>query len=304
MKHDDLGTRMKEYEQRNRSYLQRRMYTVIRCDGKAFHTYTRGCKKPFDEGLVEDMQLTMKYLCENIQGCKLGYTQSDEISLVLTDFDTLQTDAWFDGQVQKICSIASSLATARFNQLRATRFWDVGAMADMEDWNENSKYKFGKNIRGAFKDGVNVYDYQICLGDVVNYTPQNPDSLAFFDARCFTLPSFTETMNYLRWRQKDAVKNSISMVAQSLYSHKELHKKNSSDKQEMIFQKGQNWNDYPAEQKRGSVAVRRPFTAIADDGDTYSRNRWEIETPDLLKDTAVEYLESIFPPQDIKYCDR
>jgi len=253
---NDLGSRMKDYEQRARSYLQRRSYTVIRVDGKCFSSYTRGLKKPFDEGLVEDMQLTTQFLCENIQGCKLGYTQSDEISLILTDFDNNQTDAYFDGQIQKICSVVASMATAKFNQLRLKRY-------------------------AVELEGLPI--------------------LAFFDARAFNLPSFTETMNYLRWRQKDAVKNSISMVAQSLYSDKQLHKKNGSEKQEMIFQKGQNWNDYPASQKRGTTVVRRPFTAISDEGDTYSRSRWEVETPDLLKDTAPEYLGEIFP--DEKYTE-
>lgn len=257
---------MKDYEQRSRSYLQRRSYTAIRIDGKAFHTYTRGLKKPFDEGLVEDMQLTTKFLCENIQGCKLGYTQSDEISLILTDFDTIQTSAYFDGQTQKICSVVASMATAEFNRLRCIR--------------SSSHYE---DVCGGFSKRVNA----ICVDEF--------PKLAFFDARCFTLPSFTETMNYLRWRQKDAVKNSISMVAQSLYSHKELHKKSGNEKQEMIFQKGQNWNDYPDSQKRGTTVIRRPFTAISDDGDVYSRNRWELEFPDFMGDTASEYLMGIFP---------
>ena len=97
---DALSVRMKEfYEMRTRTYLPRRTYTIIRIDGKAFHTYTRGLKKPFDLGLIEDMDETAKYLCKNIQGAKMAFVQSDEISIVLTDFDTLQTDAWFDGEV-------------------------------------------------------------------------------------------------------------------------------------------------------------------------------------------------------------
>ena len=86
-----IGNRMKNnYENITRYYLTRRMPVIIRIDGKAFHTFTRGFKKPFDDVLVKTMQDTMKYLCENIQGCVLGYTQSDEISLVLTDYAELQ----------------------------------------------------------------------------------------------------------------------------------------------------------------------------------------------------------------------
>lgn len=97
MKKDELGTRMKEnYEIRSRSYLPRRTNTIIRLDGKAFHTYTRGLGKPFDYQLMDDMIEVTKFLCEEIQGCKIGYTQSDEISLVLTDYDNISTSAWYD----------------------------------------------------------------------------------------------------------------------------------------------------------------------------------------------------------------
>jgi tRNA(His) 5'-end guanylyltransferase len=119
MKNLTLGDRMKQYyENVTKTKLPRRTNTIIRIDGKAFHTYTRGLDKPFDMNLTMDMLETTKYLCENIQGCKMGYTQSDEISLWLTDYDTLTTSAWFDGSVQKIVSIASSMATAKFNELR------------------------------------------------------------------------------------------------------------------------------------------------------------------------------------------
>lgn len=94
----------------------RRTPVIIRLDGKAFHTFTKGFVKPFDECMSKAMQETMKYLCENIQGCVLGYTQSDEITLVLIDYQKLTTDAWFDYEVQKICSVAASMATFIFNR--------------------------------------------------------------------------------------------------------------------------------------------------------------------------------------------
>ena len=107
---DDLGTRMKSYyEEVPKFRLYRRTPVAIRIDGKAFHTFTRGFKKPFDEILIKTMQQTMKYLCENIQGCVLGYTQSDEITLILQDYKTLITSAWFDYEIQKICSISAKI---------------------------------------------------------------------------------------------------------------------------------------------------------------------------------------------------
>lgn len=109
-KYDSLGDRMKGYENIARNYLTRRIPTIIRVDGKAFHTFTRGMEKPFDRILMTTMQNTMKYLCENIQGCVFGYTQSDEITLVLTDYATITTDAWFGYNIQKMCSVSASMA--------------------------------------------------------------------------------------------------------------------------------------------------------------------------------------------------
>ena len=219
-----LGTRMKEnYENRTRYSLTRRLPTIIRLDGKAFHTYTRGLNKPFDEGLIQDMVETTKFLCENIMGVKCGYTQSDEISLILTDYDNLQTQAWFDGNLQKMCSIAASLATAKFNQLRITRMLtDTGA-----------SYACSNRVQRQ--------------------------NLAFFDARVFQIPEKEEVVNYMIWRQRDAEKNSVAMLAQSLYSPSELHKKNGSDMQEMCFQKGQNWNDLHYSKKRGSFIIKNEY---------------------------------------------
>ena len=116
-KKDSLGDRMKSnYENRAKTYLVRRQPVILRLDGKAFHTFTRGLKRPYDEIFHKAMNDTLMTLCESIQGCKVGYTQSDEITLLLTDYDTLTTDAWFDYAVQKMCSIAASTATLAFNK--------------------------------------------------------------------------------------------------------------------------------------------------------------------------------------------
>ncbi len=119
---DSLGDRMKsDYEDRARYFLPRRTYTLIRIDGKAFHTYTRGCQRPYDRDLMADMDATAVALCENMTGACLAFAQSDEISVLLTDFATPRTEAWFDGGLQKICSVSASIATAHFNQKRLRR---------------------------------------------------------------------------------------------------------------------------------------------------------------------------------------
>jgi tRNA(His) 5'-end guanylyltransferase len=109
MKNDSFGNRMKKYENVQRVYLTRRMSTIIRLDGKAFHSFTRHFQKPFDGVLMKTMWDTAQYLCENIMGCKIAYTQSDEITLLLTDYDNLDTEAWFDKNVQKISSVSAGM---------------------------------------------------------------------------------------------------------------------------------------------------------------------------------------------------
>ena len=119
---DPLGDRMKrDYESRTRYTLPRRTYTLLRADGKSFHTYTKHCARPFDTELMADMDAAALALCEMCDGARLAFVQSDEISVLLTDFEHPQTEAWFDGGVQKIASVAASIATAHFNAARAKR---------------------------------------------------------------------------------------------------------------------------------------------------------------------------------------
>ena len=233
--HDDLGTRMKEfYEQIPKTKLMRRIPVAIRIDGKAFHTFTRGFQKPFDKVRIKSMQETMQYLCKNIQGCVFGYTQSDEITLILVDYKKLNSSAWFDYEVQKMCSIAASMATMAFN-----------------------KY-FTKNVEDFIQDCATDYETQgLCGEGTVEFelckTYQKAlDKGAMFDARCFNIPK-EEVTNLIYWRQLDATRNSIQMVGQANFSHQELQNKTCNMIQDMLHeQKGINWNDYSTVCKRGT----------------------------------------------------
>lgn len=231
---DNLGTRMKEfYETIPKTRLMRRCPVAIRIDGKAFHTFTRGFDKPFDDVLVKSMQKTMKYLCENIQGCVFGFCQSDEITLILLDYQTLDTDAWFDYEVQKICSIAASMATMAFNKY-FREFTDNYLLSDAwvnHYWEEDVE-KYANTLNKAIEKG------------------------AMFDARVFNIPK-EEVTNLVYWRQLDAARNSVQMVGQANFSHKELQGKSCNMIQDMLMtQKGINWNDFPTYLKRGSCCVR------------------------------------------------
>jgi len=229
---DDLGKRMKDqYEVRTRWLLPRRTFTIVRIDGKAFHTYTRGCDRPFDAGIVIAMNAAAMRVVEEAQGAKLAYVQSDEISVVLTDFDRIETCAWFDGNVQKIVSVSASLATVGFNVERRTK------------------------------------------------------PTAAFDARAFTIPDPTEVENYFIWRQKDAMRNSVSMLAQANFSAKQLHGKDVGEMLAMLEVVGVRWADQPLIHQRGWCLVRRPGEPWAHDAQIpvftedreYLRRAWRVE---------------------------
>lgn len=222
-----LGERMKEYEKVSRGYLMKRTPVVIRLDGCYFHTFTKGLNKPYDKTLMKIMQETMKVLCENIQGCVLGYTQSDEITLVLIDYQNLNTSAWYDNQIQKMCSVAASLATLAFNKC-----WSEEVDKIYEDY--------------LFTNNEEVSDYR--RWQLLN----RKCNKATFDARVFNL-SPDEVVNNLIWRQQDATRNSINLLGQSLYSHKELQGISANQLQnKMLIEKNVNWNNEPTSFKRGS----------------------------------------------------
>ena len=113
---DNLGDRMKRYEAASDVLLPRRMPIIIRADGQAFHTYTRGFNRPFDERVIGAMQYASTKTAESMCGFKLAFIQSDEASFLLTDYDDIATQAWFDNSLLKLCTITASWMTVHFNQ--------------------------------------------------------------------------------------------------------------------------------------------------------------------------------------------
>lgn len=247
-----LGDRMKEYEAATRTVLPRRTYAILRVDGRAFHSLLRHADKPFDDNVMTAMDTATRALCEEISGAVFGYTQSDEASILVTDFAAPGTQPWFAGSVQKMASISASVATVAFNDVyeRAGR--------------------------------------------------------ALFDARVFTIPDPVEVANYFLWRQRDAVRNSISMAAQAHFPHKRLHRVNTSQMQELLWsEKGINWNDYPDGCKRGRVTVRKTGEREVTYTDRRTqqeittraiRSWWETEPAPHFTANADGWLASTIPP--------
>lgn len=261
---DDLGKRMKEYyEQISKTKLMRRCPVVLRIDGRAFHTFCRSFNKPFDDILVKTMQDTMKYLCENIEGCVLGYTQSDEISLLLIDYKKLDTAAWFDYEVQKLCSISASMATLAFNKF----FYDNVEFNFQEEWAKINEKITNKEI--SSEEAEPMFDK---LEDEYYDKYYSKCNKAMFDSRCFNIPK-EEVTNYFYWRQLDATRNSIQMVGQANFSHKELQNKSCNDIQNMLLtEKDINWNDLITYKKRGSCCVKKEFVQ-----DDVTQTKWVVD---------------------------
>lgn len=217
---DSLGDRMKGYEVAARQVLPRRMPVILRIDGKAFHTYASECEKPFDKKLSDVMLSTTRELCRQIQGTQLGYTQSDEISILIHGYKKFDSQPWFDNQLMKMVSVAAGIASSHFT----AESWRIWHHADIDRFD-------------AFKPAV-------------------------FDCRAFVIPE-ADVCNYFLWRQQDALRNSVQMMARAFYSHKQCDNKNVVELKQMILEKKDphyplGWDSLELTYQRGRC-WRRPF---------------------------------------------
>lgn len=260
---DELGIRMKEYESVSKNFLTLRLPKVIRLDMRAGHTFTKEFNRPYDEIFSECMKYATKVCCEEIPDVVMGYTQSDEISLIINDVSKRdKTSCFFNGNVEKIVSLSASKCTIAFNR----KFFELVE----ENKNKPDFIKYKKKLWKAE-----------------------------FDSRVFCLPNVTEVHNYILWRQNDATKNSISSLAHTKFTNSELKGKNSNEMQDMLFKEfGINWNDYPVEYKRGtcfvkSLYIKNVTLKTGEIIENVKRKRWEkIEIPILTKDK--EFIVNIF----------
>ena len=250
---DSLGDRAKKYEGAFSGYLPGRMPILCRLDGKGFHNYTKGMKRPWDDRLNLVMDMTAKKLCEEISGAQFAYVQSDEISIFIHPYKTLGSQAYFDGKIQKIVSVSAAIASATFT---------------------------------AESDRLN---------------DENLIRPAYFDSRVFVVPE-ADVANMFLWRQNDATRNSVQMLARSLYSHKECNNKNNSELQEMCFQKGHNWNDVPTRHKRGRCIVKEqyPVEIVNRDGltETVMRSRWTVDEEIPVFSQDREYINKYLATEE------
>jgi tRNA(His) 5'-end guanylyltransferase len=264
--------RFKRYESSYNLLIPPRTYTIVRVDGKGFSKFTKSMNKPFDEDFSEAMNYAAIELCKEFNP-DFAYTQSDEISLVFTDF-AIEAQQMFDGKIQKLCSTTAAKAAASFNKkllmIKAEKCFQSETF-DLEELKNNTY-----NLMRDISHGQAVYD-------------------TMFDSRVFIIPDFREVGNYFVWRQQDATRNSISMAAEKVVGKKAIVGKNGSQRQEMMFEKGVNWNDYKTQFKRGVVIVKEEFEMDAPKSPTgkVMRKRWVVDEDTPIFTKNREYLNSL-----------
>ena len=226
-----LGDRIKAYEAATHYQLPPNQPLLIRVDGRAFHTYTRGMDRPFSQQLMSAMTHATEHTARDMAGFKLAYTQSDEATFLLTDFDSHDTQGWFGYDLNKVVSLSASLFTAHFN------------------------------------DFMNATSLRLGLQHALYDTPAPPAfRTATFDSRAFVVP-LEDVPNVFVWRQKDWFRNSLSMLAQANFSHKQLHGKKADDMHQMLHEKGINWATDLSDREKNGTFVRRTTQTVHQAGD-------------------------------------
>ena len=254
---ETLSEKMKRFENEINIKLQEKKPVIIRLDGKAFHTFTRGLEKPFDKDLSDIMQYTAMKLAEEIQNVKFIYSQSDEISLLLTDWKNPNTDTWYGYRVQKMASVSSSIATLAFNE-------KIGKLTS-EYWTKMMAKDIPFEEEKMFKEKYVLWKFK--------------KFKALFDSRVFNLEP-EEVSNYFLYRYKDAKRNSIQALAQSQFSHSQLEGKSVSELIDLVKENsGIDYNKLPNLQKTG-------FTIYKDEDDNW---KIDLDVPDIYENR--EYVE-------------
>lgn len=213
---DDLGNRMKKYEETSKHRLLSRTPVLIRVDGRAFHTYTKGFERPFDMRIINAMVEATEATAKELGGFELAYVQSDEATFLIQDYEKYSTQGWFDYEINKIVSITASVFTAHFNDIMS------------------------KALRTQIARGGNIDKPELLLGRI-----------AYFDARAFNVP-YDDVPNAFIWRQKDWIRNSVQMKARNSFSHGELHGVSNEEMKDRLRKRGSDWDTIPDYLKYGT----------------------------------------------------
>ena len=225
-------------------------YVIVMLDGRGFSKKIKNkFRKPFDKRFVNAMNNTAKYLCENISGCKFAYVQSDEISLVLTDFETPETSSFFDYRLSKLLSICASAATAKFNSCML-------------------ETKLAESLSIYAPSSANVES----VGEVLKDNP-----LYEFDCKAWNVPTWNDVYGWILYRQLDCFRNSKQQTAQTYFVHKELVGLNCDEQIEKLKnEKSVVWACFDNGLKYGRFIYRGIEQKISKDGTPFERMKFHI----------------------------
>lgn len=227
MKFENLEEKCRYYQSLTNYKLLPNSYVIVHLDGKGFSKLIKNkFKKPFDNDFINMMNKTAQFLCKNVQGCKLAYVQSDEISLLITDFDTPNTtDLLYGGRLNKIQSILASLATSEFNK-------------------QYILYNLSKKVEG-----------DVCFAEI--YDTINSMNMCQFDCKAWVVPNENDAFAWFLFRNIDCVKNSKQQTAQNWCSHKELFNKDTDEQIDYLLKKHNiDWNSFDNDKKFGRFVYR------------------------------------------------
>lgn len=248
-------------------------YVIIMCDGRSFSKLIKNkYKKPFDETFIDMMNETAKYLLQNIQGAKFAYVQSDEISILATDFDTPMTDSLFGYRLCKIQSICAAMAAGKFNQLALL--------------NGFRDYKLANGTLSLEEDKFSYSDF---------YDMVDKQKLVEFDCKAWAVPDYNTAFAHFLWRQNDCVRNSKQQAAQTYLSHKDLMGHETDEQVQMLLEKeGIDWNTaYNDGEKYGRLIYKEKRVFKNFVADTETRGLDGAETT-FMKEQ--EYIRNVWEP--------
>ena len=238
----ELAEFMMACEDATGTYLVPHCPAILRVDGRAFKTFTKGFNKPFDRAIEKAMKAATIALCKDISTAKLGYTQSDEISILMIDYENPGTQQWFGGKTQKIVSVAAANATRVF--IRCL-------------WNQAQNVAHDANLPGCLSKGLReaIHDRAVMLGGKI-FQPE-------FDARIFSMRP-GDVKRYFIWRYLDARNNSVMALARTMFGHRELQGVTRIQALEMMRSKGVEWTEYPVHQQEGRIILKVPYRKEVD----------------------------------------
>lgn len=260
MKFQNLEDKCLYYRSLTDYRLLPKSYVIVMLDGRSFSKIIKNkYEKPFDDKFIRFMNETARYLCQNVANCKFAYVQSDEISLLLSDFDSTDTDSFFGYRLCKLQSIIASMASAKFNHLITLDLLDTPcSQDDMKQLIQNQK-------------------------------------LIEFDCRAWNVPNDNEMFAWFLYRQNDCIKNSKQQTAQAYLSHKELNGLNTDEQIKLLKdEKGIEWESFSDNKKYGRFIYKELVEYHNEELNIdYNRKVWKIHDAFTLNENKDNFLEIV-----------